>query len=190
MFCKECGSELKADSKFCTNCGSPVENAVKVCKNCGTPLKAEDKFCQNCGAIVSGYGSSYKNHNSSFAHGDNVYSRKNANYPNANTRNFPTNQRIGRLRFFLFYIAIIFYNLIMNIILGCAGDDVAILVFLLCIPALIFGIIIQVKRWHDLNYSGWYCLLNIVPLVNFIVIFYLCLKKGTDGPNKYGIRVD
>ena len=30
MFCRNCGKELSADSKFCTNCGCPVQNVLEL----------------------------------------------------------------------------------------------------------------------------------------------------------------
>ncbi len=46
---------------------------------------------------------------------------------------------------------------------------------------------IQAKRWHDRNKSGWWLLINILPLVGVIwtLIENGCLK-GTSGSNQYG----
>lgn len=55
------------------------------------------------------------------------------------------------------------------------------------------SVAVTVRRFHDLNLSGWLYLLalalNFIPLVNFLVwigILVLMCIKGTDGPNKYG----
>ncbi len=49
-----------------------------------------------------------------------------------------------------------------------------------------FNLVIQVRRFHDMNRSGWFILLFIVPLVNIFVFFYLLLDSGTQGINHYG----
>lgn len=49
-----------------------------------------------------------------------------------------------------------------------------------------FNLVIQVRRFHDMNRSGWLILLFIVPLVNIFVFFYLLLGSGTQGINHYG----
>ena len=49
-----------------------------------------------------------------------------------------------------------------------------------------FNLVIQVRRFHDMNRSGWLILLFIVPLVNIFVFFYLLLGSGTQGTNHYG----
>jgi len=46
---------------------------------------------------------------------------------------------------------------------------------------------ITVKRLHDLDKSGWYYLFFIVPGLNIIFGLFILFKKGTQGPNKYGL---
>lgn len=63
------------------------------------------------------------------------------------------------------------------------------LLFFAGLVALGCGILIAiqaVKRLHDINMSGWYWLLFLIPLVNFIFGLYIVFKDGTAGPNKYG----
>ena len=48
------------------------------------------------------------------------------------------------------------------------------------------GLAMSVKRWHDLNYSGWLVLLNLTIVgIPFGLIMQGCVK-GTAGPNQYG----
>lgn len=48
------------------------------------------------------------------------------------------------------------------------------------------GIALGVRRLHDVNASGWWYLLAILPLVNLGLLLFLLLKPGTDGPNRFG----
>ena len=48
---------------------------------------------------------------------------------------------------------------------------------------------VSVRRLHDTNRSGWFYLLSVIPIVNYIgsivlLVFY-CLD-GDPGPNQYG----
>lgn len=47
---------------------------------------------------------------------------------------------------------------------------------------------VTVRRLHDTNRSGWWILLNFVPLIGQIWLFILLILAGTPGPNRYGIR--
>jgi uncharacterized membrane protein YhaH (DUF805 family) len=46
---------------------------------------------------------------------------------------------------------------------------------------------IQVRRSHDLGNSGWVVLINLVPIVGWVLsLLLLGVARGTWGPNKYG----
>jgi uncharacterized membrane protein YhaH (DUF805 family) len=47
-------------------------------------------------------------------------------------------------------------------------------------------ITLSIRRLHDLNKSGWFCLFLPVPIVGIFFFFYLLLKDGTLGDNRYG----
>ncbi|MFC1791343.1 DUF805 domain-containing protein [Gemmatimonadota bacterium] len=45
----------------------------------------------------------------------------------------------------------------------------------------------QVKRWHDVDCSGWMVLINIIPIVGpLVAIGVLGFVGGTKGTNDYG----
>ena len=54
--------------------------------------------------------------------------------------------------------------------------------FFLLIPE----ITVSIRRLHDINKSGWWCLACITPAI-VILFFYLC-KKGDDNKNQYGLN--
>jgi nitrate/nitrite transporter NarK len=46
---------------------------------------------------------------------------------------------------------------------------------------------LQLKRWHDLEKSGWLVLINLVPVVGTVLSFLvLGFRKGVSGSNKFG----
>ena len=57
-------------------------------------------------------------------------------------------------------------------------------------PAAGVGVALQVKRWHDLGYTGWLIVLALIPFLNllYLVVALVCLGciEGTRGPNQYG----
>ena len=48
---------------------------------------------------------------------------------------------------------------------------------------------LSVRRFHDINKSGWFLILAFIPVVNFfwffVTIYWHC-KKGDSGENQYG----
>ena len=63
-----------------------------------------------------------------------------------------------------------------------AGEMLVLQVLLIWI-----SLAIQIKRWHDRDKSGWWVLINLIPLIGAIWAFVEtgCLR-GTIGPNAYG----
>ncbi|HET8707620.1 MAG TPA: DUF805 domain-containing protein, partial [Pseudomonadales bacterium] len=46
---------------------------------------------------------------------------------------------------------------------------------------------IQIKRWHDRNKSGWWCLIVLIPVIGTIWAFIeLGLLGGNAGSNEFG----
>ena len=43
-----------------------------------------------------------------------------------------------------------------------------------------------VRRLHDMNRSGWWCLLGFIPAISWIVVIVLGCVPGTDGDNEFG----
>ena len=58
-----------------------------------------------------------------------------------------------------------------------------ILIFVLTIWV---GFSLGVRRCHDMDKSGWWLLLGLIPYINVAWGLYLIFKRGTIGQNKYG----
>ena len=48
------------------------------------------------------------------------------------------------------------------------------------------GLSVGIRRLHDLDRSGWWILLFLIPLVGAIILIIWFCSKGTDGPNRFG----
>lgn len=84
-------------------------------------------------------------------------------------------------------LVIVSLIVVLAVITGLTGS------LLLVLPAIAVvlggiwgGFAITVKRFHDLEMSGWHLLLMAVPLVNIYFGFILLFKRGTLGANSYG----
>ena len=43
-----------------------------------------------------------------------------------------------------------------------------------------------IKRLHDLGLSGWFCVLYVLPVINWFLIFALIVFHGYPGTNRFG----
>ena len=43
-----------------------------------------------------------------------------------------------------------------------------------------------VRRLHDIDRTGWWILINLIPLIGTIVLLVFALTPGTPGSNQYG----
>ena len=51
---------------------------------------------------------------------------------------------------------------------------------------LIPSLAVSVRRLHDTNRTGWWLLINFIPLIGFIVLLIFMIQEGESGSNEYG----
>ena len=88
--------------------------------------------------------------------------------------------RIRRTEYGISLIILVIAQLLIGVLFASAsngGFNVAF--FMLMLPVRIFYFAQGAKRCHDVNISGWFQLIPLVPL-------YLIFGKGVQGTNKYG----
>src|SRR6056297_179549 len=87
--------------------------------------------------------------------------------------------RVSRKKFWMFVLV----SAIVSILLIFINIGVFLVYSLLVIlPSL--GV--TVRRLHDTNRSGWFLLLEFIPLIGGIYLMILCVEEGTHGENEYG----
>ncbi len=65
-----------------------------------------------------------------------------------------------------------------------SGSGLVVLAIMLV--SFIISMIFFIRRLHDINMSGWFSLLIIIPLVNIVFGIFVLVKKGTEGANRFG----
>lgn len=86
MICKNCGSQIRNNTKFCPGCGQKVG---LFCKNCGAEIKPGMKFCGICGFPI----------NAAAAQKGPIYHRAPSAVPNHTQQIRHQKQTQSRLRF-------------------------------------------------------------------------------------------
>nr|WP_233579558.1 DUF805 domain-containing protein [Verrucosispora sp. FIM060022] len=64
-----------------------------------------------------------------------------------------------------------------------SGGPVSLLVNL---AVLLPSLAVAVRRLHDIDRTGWWLLLALIPIVGWIVLLVFALQNGTPGPNRFG----
>jgi uncharacterized membrane protein YhaH (DUF805 family) len=101
---------------------------------------------------------------------------------------FSLQGRVSRRQYWLFgVLTLIGLAFLGHALLGIArvrAQTADLLVNLLLVwPALA----VSVKRWHDRDKSGWWVLLNLVPVIGWLwALIDNGFLRGTSGPNRYG----
>lgn len=107
------------------------------------------------------------------------------------------NGRIGRVRFFVYFLLGLLLPVLFMLLALIAGQladlDIAadspaerlVLATTLVSLALALGVAIR-RRLHDFDVSGWWTLLLLVPIFQFIFLIYLLVAPGTQDANRFG----
>ncbi len=100
---------------------------------------------------------------------------------------FSLNGRLSRRDFWLLWM------LPGSIIVGAVGllfspfDPMSPIALALIVILLWPSVAVSVKRWHDIDVSGWWVLVNFIPYVGWlIVLVFNGFSRGTIGKNRFG----
>jgi uncharacterized membrane protein YhaH (DUF805 family) len=96
--------------------------------------------------------------------------------------------RSGRPEFWWYQLFnLIVYIVVVAIVSVVAGFSTGQLAAdLYSLAVLLPGLGVGIRRLHDINRSGWWLVLGIIPIVGAIVLIVFAATAGTPGPNRYG----
>ena len=209
-FCGNCGSQLDAGQKFCPNCGSKTVTLEKPAAPPAAPPAPQQGGAYGAQQQPPVYGGGqqspvYGGGQQSPGYGgasqspppyQPPYGGGGAPQPRSEgiREMFLTyHGRLNRKPYILRGLLVGITSSILSNVMGVMAESSSLalnlvsLVLLVVVLALcVVSVMLMIRRWHDLGKSGWFSLLLLVPLVNFVVGLYLWVKKGDDGPNQYG----
>ena len=95
--------------------------------------------------------------------------------------------RVTRLEYWMYYVPLIIGIIIVIIFAAVFGEEAATIILYLLGLVYIWSVIaIQVKRWHDRDKSGWWILINFIPIIGFWALIENGFLRGTEGKNRFG----
>jgi uncharacterized membrane protein YhaH (DUF805 family) len=99
--------------------------------------------------------------------------------------------RSRRKEYWYFVLFVVLISIVLNIIDGLFGTyhrstGAGLLSTIFSLAILIPSISVSVRRLHDIDRTGWWVLISLVPLVGWIVLLVFHVQDSTPGPNRYG----
>ncbi len=52
------------------------------------------------------------------------------------------------------------------------------------------GLALEIRRLHDINKSGWYIFISLIPIVGWIILLVMLCQPYVDEGNEYGDIVE
>lgn len=107
------------------------------------------------------------------------------------TKNYANfNGRAGRREYWLFtamflivYVVLAILGAILATMSGTLGAIIYGILGIFALASIVPGIAVTIRRMHDVNKSGWFCLIPVYSLI-------LTLTPGDQGDNRFGPNPD
>jgi len=97
--------------------------------------------------------------------------------------------RSRRQEYWMFFLFVLLVTIGLSIIEGIFGlriGEAGILSGLFSLAILIPAIAVGIRRLHDIDRSGWWLLIGLIPFVGAIVMIVFMATRGTTGDNRFG----
>lgn len=93
--------------------------------------------------------------------------------------------RAQRKEYWMFVLC----NLIVTLVLGLVGSLLGVketLVNVYSLAVLLPSLAVGVRRLHDTNRTGWWILINLIPVLGLLLFIYFMVCDGDRGLNRFG----
>ena len=95
----------------------------------------------------------------------------------------------GRARRSEYWWFILFYEVVLGLALVIDFtilDSMPVLNVVVSLGLLLPSLGVSIRRLHDIDRSGWWFFVSLVPVVGIIILIVWLCKKGADGANRFG----
>lgn len=94
--------------------------------------------------------------------------------------------RAARPELWWWVLAVFLAGLVFNALDFLLFGEAELISTLFSLAVLLPNLAVGARRLHDIDRSGWWLLVGLVPLVGWIVLLVFFVQDGTVGPNRYG----
>lgn len=98
------------------------------------------------------------------------------------------NGRAGRAEFWMFTLISLIISLVLYVIDKriMPGSGIQVLYTLYSLAVLVPSLAVSVRRLHDTGRSGWWILINVIPILGQLVYLVFLLRDSQPAANQYG----
>lgn len=100
--------------------------------------------------------------------------------------------RARRMEFWMFVIFNFAVSIVASIVDAIIGTSTAIggvtgmFTLIAGLALFIPGLAVDIRRLHDLDKSGWWLLIVLIPIIGALVLLVFFFLEGTKGDNRFG----
>ena len=149
------------------------------CRGCGQMLHVTAVTCPHCGAPQGPQGGK--------SQGDGIARTFGGSISMCFSKYVDFQGRAPRAEYWWFALFTVLVNVVFSILARVLGSEaIELLGGLVSIALFLPTLAVGVRRLHDTDRSGWWLLLELVPLVGWIFLLVWFCSRGTRGDNRFG----
>lgn len=181
------------EPKYCPQCGQPVSTDARFCPKCGCEFQPQRQWLQTPPPNPNQWQQTPPPHQQQY--------QQQWQQPNPGYTTAPNGMRMRNLdmmeackMYWQKYVdfegrsrrAEYWWAYLMTFVIGLILGWIPVVGWLASLAMILPSIAVGVRRLHDINKSGWFMLLNLIPIVGQIILIIWFCQEGTIGPNQYG----
>lgn len=94
------------------------------------------------------------------------------------------NGRASRSEFWWFMLVVFVGSIVVDVVTSALGLGLLSLIYSLAV--LVPCISVSARRLHDIDKSGWWQLIGLIPVVGWIIVIIWYAKEGSTIENRFG----
>ena len=190
IYCRHCGKPLNESDTVCLHCGAPVGQGSNYCPHCGAKPDPLAVVCVKCGYALKEFPSQkhrqqYHPQRASYGEAAPKISMSDA----IQTCMQKYSEATGRARRSEYWYFALFVGIVVTIcgiIDALASEGAGVLEFIACAVLFLPYLMVNIRRLHDTGKSGWWTLIQLIPIAGWIVNLVFCCTDSQEGENQYG----
>lgn len=181
------------EPKYCPQCGQPVSTDARFCPKCGCEFQPQRQWQQTPPPNQNQWQQTPPPHQQQY--------QQQWQQPNLGYTTAPNGMRMRNLdmmeackMYWQKYVDFegrsrrteYWWATLMVFVISLVFGWIPVVGWLISLATIVPSIAVGVRRLHDINKSGWFMLLNLIPIVGSIILIVWFCQEGTIGPNQYG----